>query len=59
MMGATYKVKSVDWLPPPHKWALLVRISPTRIGWDCIGAFETKREALEALREERKTAALK
>jgi hypothetical protein len=33
------------YLKPPKKWALLARVSSDRIGWDVIGAYETKQEA--------------
>jgi hypothetical protein len=38
------------YLRPPKKWAVVKRESPTRIGWDVVGVFETKQEADAALK---------
>jgi hypothetical protein len=49
-----YRIERGDhYLKAPKKWGLLRRTSPTRTGWDVIGAFETKQEALAALKQKR------
>jgi hypothetical protein len=40
-----YRIERATYLKAPKKWALLARGSPERIGWDVIGAYETKLEA--------------
>jgi hypothetical protein len=45
------RIEQASWLKPPKKWVLLKRLSRSRLGWDAIGAFETKREAQEALKQ--------
>lgn len=51
MSEPEYRIEQPSWLKPPKKWALVRRMSNTRIGWDVIGAFETEQEAKAALKQ--------